>query len=323
VAEKLGFPPRFKLEIASRSDFADAVRIADYTDRDYDPWLTLIQVPVRAMKARYVRLTATRLRVFEGEACLAVSQVEVISGGKNVAVGAAVTASDSVEQAPWTAAAVTDGLGVPGSNPRANDTLLLRREVAVRPGLRRALANICGLGHYEMTVNGSRVGTGLLTPGWTDYAKTCLYDTHDLTGLLRPGENAVGLTLGGGMYNVQEGRYVKFVSAFRPLMAIAQLRLEYEDGTVEVLGTDERWRVAPGPIVFSNVFGGEDYDARLDPRGWDQPGFDDSRWTAAVGTEGPGCARKGASHASAPFRTFASTPGRCCFNSSRIASRLS
>ena len=304
VAEKLGFPHRFKIEIASRPDFSDAVRVADDTDQDHDSWATLIRVPVRGDTARYVRLTATRLRIFEGKGCLALSQVEVISGGQNVAIGAAVTASDSVEAAPWSAAAVTDGLGVPGSNPRANDTLLLRRELAVRPGLRRALAHVCGLGHYEMMVNGTRVGTGLLTPGWTDYAKTCLYDTHDLTGLLRAGDNAVGLMLGGGMYNVQEGRYVKFVSAFRPLMAIAQVRLEYEDGTVEVVATDEQWRVAPGPIVFSNVFGGEDHDARLERRGWDQPGFDDSRWTAAVGTEGPGCARKGASHASSPFRTY-------------------
>ena len=304
VAEKLGFPPRFKVEIASRPDFEGAVRVADYTDRDYDPWPTLIEVPVGGTSARYVRLTANRLRVFEGKACLALSQVEVVSGGRNVAVGAAVTASDSVEEAPWSAASVTDGLGVPGANSRANDTLLLRRGLRARPGLRRALANVCGLGHYEMTVNGKRVGTGLLTPGWTDYTKTCLYDTHDVTSLLRPGENAVGLFLGGGMYNVQEGRYVKFVSAFRPLAALAQLRLEYEDGSVETVGTDTEWRVSPGPIVFSNVYGGEDYDARREVPGWDEPGFDDSRWPAAVEAPGVACARRGASQASPAFRTY-------------------
>ena len=304
VAEGLGFPRRFKVDLASRSDFADAVPVADHTAADYGPWATLIQIPVGGVTARYVRLTATRLRLVDGKACLALSQIEVRSGGQNVAVGAAVTASDRLERPPWSTAAVTDGLGVPGTNPRANGTLLLRREFPVRARLRRALASVCGLGHYEMTVNGARVGTGLLTPGWTAYDKTCLYDTHDVTPLLRMGANAVGLVLGNGMYNVQEGRYHKFVSAFRPLMAIVQVRMEYEDGAVDVVATDGRWRVASGPTVFSNVYGGEDYDARLEPRGWEGPGFDDSTWSAAVAVDAPGRVLRGASHASPPFRAY-------------------
>jgi hypothetical protein len=193
---------------------------------------------------------------------------------------------------------------VPGANPRANTTLLLRREFTVRPGLRRALAQVCGLGQYELTLNGVRAGAGLLAPGWTDYAKTCLYDTLDVTALLRPGANAAGLCLAGGMYNVQEGRFVKFVSADRPLAALGQLRLEYADGTVETVGTDGRWRVAPGPITFANIFGGEDYDARREPRGWDQPGFNDSHWSRAAGFAGPGGQLRGHSCAAPPIRTF-------------------
>jgi hypothetical protein len=194
--------------------------------------------------------------------------------------------------------------GTPRTNPHANDTLLLRRRFDVRAGLRRALANVCGLGQYEMTVNGVRVGDGLLTPGWTTYDKACLYDTYDLTASLRAGANAVGLTLGSGLYSVQEGRYYKFVSPFRPLTGLAQIRLEYEDGAVDFVGTDGQWRVAPGPIVFSNLYGGEDYDARLDPAGWDQPGFDDSSWAAAVAGDAPGRGLRGASSSSPPFRTY-------------------
>jgi hypothetical protein len=304
VPERLGFPRRFKIELANRADLADAVTVADETARDYQPWTTLIKVPVSAVTARYVRLTATRLPTRDGKACLALSQAEVLSGGKNVAAGAAVTASDSLEQAPWSAAALTDGLGVPGANRRANGTLLLRRQFAVRAGLQRALASVCGLGHYEMTVNGTRVGTGLLTPGWTAYDKTCLYDTHDVTHSVRAGDNAVGMVLGSGMYSVQPGRYVKFTSAFRPLTAIAQIRLEYADGTVDVVGTDRQWRVTPGPIVFSNVYGGEDDDARLEPRGWDQPEFDDSAWTAPAVVEVPARQLRGASYAAPPFRAY-------------------
>ena len=304
VPERLGFPRRFKVEVANRPDLGDAVTVADETARDYQPWTTLIKVPLSGVTARYVRLTATRLRARDGKACLALSQIEALSGGTNVAAGAAVTASDTLEQPPWSAAAVTDGLGVPGANPRANGTLLLRRVFRVRLGLRRALASVCGLGHYEMTLNGARVGTGLLTPGWTAYDKTCLYDTHDITPLLRAGDNAVGIVLGSGMYNVQPGRYVKFISEFRPLEAIAQFRLEYADGTFDVVGTDGQWRVASGPITFSNVYGGEDYDARLEPRGWDQPGFDDSAWTAPVAVDAPARVRRGASHASPPLRAY-------------------
>ena len=308
VAEGLGFPRRFKVEIAKRSDFTGAVTVADYTAREYDAWTHLIRVPAKGVAARYVRLTATALRVVDGKACLALSQIEVISGGKNLAAGAAVTASDSDEHPPWSARAVTDGLGAPGANPRANGTLLLRRSLEVKPGLLRALVSVSGLGHYEMTANGARVGTGLLTPGWTDYDKTGLYDTYDITASLRAGANAVGLVLGNGMYNVAEGRYHKFVSRFRPLMAMGQVRLEYEDGTVDVIGTDEEWRVTSGPIAFSNVYGGEDYDARVEPRGWDQPGFDDKTWSKCAVTEVPGRVLRGASHASPPFRTYETLP---------------
>jgi len=279
--------------------------IADFSAQDYpDPWTLRIRLPATEVPGRYIRLTAGPLRVEEGHACLALSQMEVISGGKNVAVGAGVTASDSWEHAPWSARALTDGLGVPGANPRANGTLRLRREFMVRPGFRRALAQICGLGQYELTLNGIRVWQGLLAPGWTDCDKTCLYDTLDVTPSLRSGANALGLCLAGGMYNVQEGRYVKFVTEFRPLTAMGQLRIEYADGTVEFVGTDEQWRVTPGPVTFSNVYGGEDYDARRDPRGWDSPGFDDRAWGNAALFDGPKGQLRGHSRAAPPLATF-------------------
>jgi alpha-L-rhamnosidase len=303
LPEGYGFPTRFEVETASRADFADATLLVDHRDKDYSPWEMRLVVPAAGRRARYVRMTATRLREFGGKACLAMSQIEVRAGGQNVAAGASVTASDSVEQPPWAAAAATDGRGLPLANPRANGTLLLRRELLVKAGLARAIANVCGLGHYEMTVNGARVGRGLLTPGWTDYDKTGLYDSYDVTASLRSGANAIGLLLGNGMYNVQEGRYHKFVSPFRPPSAIAQLRLEYEDGSIEHIGTDQSWRVTAGPITFSNVYGGEDYDARLEPRGWDLPGFDDSRWSKAALNESARVLR-GASHASPAFAVF-------------------
>ncbi len=305
VIEGTGFPRRFRVEASIDPDFRTSSRIADFSTQDYpDSWTLRIKLPATDVTGRYVRLTAGPLRVEEDRACLALSQMEVISGGSNVAIGAGVTASDSWEHAPWSARALTDGLGAPGANPRANDTLRLRREFSVRPGLRRALVQVCGLGQYELTLNGARVRQGLLAPGWTDCDKTCLYDTLDATSWLRTGANAISLCLAGGMYNVQDGRYVKFVTEFRPLTAIGQLRLEYADGTVEFVGTDEQWRVTPGPVTFANVYGGEDYDARREARGWDSPGFDDREWGHAVLFDGPKGQLFGHSHSAPALGTF-------------------
>ena len=203
-----------------------------------------------------------------------------------------------LQEADWQA----HWIGAAGAEP----TLLLRREFAVKPGLRRAVVFVCGLGYYEMTINGGKVTDDLLTPGWSKYNKTCLYDTWDVTKSLRPGRNAIGLFLGNGMYNVQRvpGRYTKFSGSFGPQKAIAQLRLEFQDGSSQIVATDDQWRAAPGPITFTSAYGGEDYDARLDPAGWDQPGFETANWTPARMTNGPGGTLKGLSCAAPPIRGF-------------------
>ena len=192
-------------------------------------------------------------------------------------------------------------IGAAGTN---SPSLLLRREFVVKPGLRRAVVHVCGLGQYELSVNGRKAGEDLLAPGWTKYDKTCLYDTRDLTALLHPGANAIGMVLGNGMYNVQGGRYLKFKGSFGPIKAIAQVRIEYADGSAESLVTDESWLTAPGPITFSCIYGGEDYDARRAFQGWDQPGFDGRDWAKAAPTAGPGGALRGLSCAAPPIRAF-------------------
>jgi len=190
--------------------------------------------------------------------------------------------------------------------PPVYPTMLLRREFIVRPHFLRAVLHVCGLGQYEFTINGRRVSNDLLTPGWTKYDKTVLYDTYDVTSLLQAGRNAMGLLLGNGMYNVRGGRYAKFIGSFGPLKAIVQLRLEYAGGAAELVVTDGRWQVHPGPITFSCVYGGEDYDARREPTGWNQPGYADANWEKALVVEGPGGRLRGLSCAAPPIRAFES-----------------
>jgi len=192
------------------------------------------------------------------------------------------------------------------AHPPIYPTMLLRREVNVKPRLQRAVVHLCGLGQYELTINGQRVGEDMLAPGWTKYDKTVLYDTYEVTPLLKAGNNALGVLLGNGMYNVRGGRYAKFIGSFGAPKAIGQLRLEYADGTVDVVSTDGKWRVHPGPITVSCVYGGEDFDARLVPKGWDRPGFAEGEWAQAVVVSGPGGKLRGLSCAAPALRGFES-----------------
>jgi hypothetical protein len=234
------------------------------------------------------------------------------------------TVSNWSPVAQWTTGVLNEAdwdgakwIGAPDKGPRPNldgpkakyETVLLRHEFTVKPGLRRAIVNVCGLGQYEMTMNGTKVSDDLLTPGWTQYEKTCLYDTYDVTAKLRTGINAVGLFLGNGMYISHRGRYAGNASkgyAYGSVQGIAELRLEYADGTIEHVVTDDRWLCFSGPITFSSGYGGEDYDARLEPAGWTQLGFDDAAWDRAQPLNGPGGSLKGLSCAGPPIRAFQS-----------------
>ncbi|HEX8323892.1 MAG TPA: family 78 glycoside hydrolase catalytic domain [Tepidisphaeraceae bacterium] len=191
---------------------------------------------------------------------------------------------------------------------KSADSILLRRGFSTKAGLARAVVFVSGLGQYELSINGQKVGDDLLSPGWTDYKKTVLYDTFDVTDKVRAGsDNAVGLILADGMYNIKptRGRYVKFTNSFGPPKAIALLRLEYQDGSTQTVGTDRSWTLLPSPITYSNVFGGEDYDPRRLPPHWDEPQFSTGdAATPAVETDGPGGVLRGHSAAAPPIRAI-------------------
>jgi hypothetical protein len=204
--------------------------------------------------------------------------------------------------ADWQSKWITAPTRIKGND---NSTSLLRGEFSAKSGLKRATVNICGLGQYEMKLNGSNVTADLLTPGWTEYNKTCLYDTYDVTPLIHEGSNAVGILLGNGMYRVAKGgRYAKFERNIGPLQVIARIRLEYADGSVTIVGTDEHWHAGVSPMTFSSVYGGEDWDARLEQKGWDKSGFDESKWAAAELSTGPGGELRGISRSAPPIRAF-------------------
>lgn len=187
-------------------------------------------------------------------------------------------------RAKWIAADATDADA--GLKPMP----LFRKSFNLSGRVKRAVLYISGLGQYEARIDGSRVGSAELAPGWSNYRKTIFYDSFDVTSLLHPGANALGIMLGNGMYRVPvtPHRYTKFTGTFGPPKAVAQLEIELTNGEKIEIVTDGTWKAHSGPIVFSSTYGGEDFDARNDPEGWDQTGFDDSDWAGALVTAGPG-----------------------------------
>jgi len=161
----------------------------------------------------------------------------------------------------------------------------LRKEFKVNRKIRRATVYISALGLFELFINGHRVGRDHFTPGWTNYRKRVYYLTYDVTDLLKDGDNAIGAILANGWY----AGYVGFAPMHKkrardrafygqtPAL-LAQLEIEYEDGKIQTVATDENWKASTGPIRKTDILMGETYDARLEMPGWDRPGFDDQAW---------------------------------------------
>jgi len=166
-----------------------------------------------------------------------------------------------------------------------------RREFRVQKPLERARLYVSGLGYYQASLNGAKVGDHVLDPGWTNFAEKVFYSVYDVTRQLKVGDNCLGLELGNGWYNPLPLRLFgsfnlrEHLAIGRPRF-IAQLRLDYQDGASETVASDEKWRLGAGPVRRNDIYLGEWFDAQQENVGWDHPGFDDAAWSApGVATE--------------------------------------
>ncbi|MCY1720954.1 family 78 glycoside hydrolase catalytic domain [Prolixibacteraceae bacterium Z1-6] len=150
-----------------------------------------------------------------------------------------------------------------------------------------ATLSISGLGHYEAYLNGKKIGNSFLAPGWTDYDETVYYNTYDVTPILEKGKNVIGAIVGNGFYNINRERYRKLVIAYGYPKMIAHLKIEFDNGTSEIITTDETWKTSQSPIFYASIFGGEDYDATKEQSGWNKQNFDDSEWKQVLIAEEP------------------------------------
>lgn len=176
--------------------------------------------------------------------------------------------------AKWIATFPADTL--PGPSP------YFRKSFSFSKTVKSATAYITAHGIYEARINGKKIGKDLFTPGWTSYKNRLLFQSYDVTDLLKKNQNTVGLTLADGWYRgylAYEGKRNLYGNQ---LSALLQLEIEFTDGTKQVIQTDETWKYAHGPILLADLYNGENYDARFELKGWDENGFDDSKWHAVV-----------------------------------------
>ena len=160
-------------------------------------------------------------------------------------------------------------------------SIVVRRDFKAKKKVTDAVVYVCGLGHYELNMNGRKIGDSEFAPLWSEYTRTIYYNVYDVTSHLQKGTNSITVLLGNGFFNVQRGsRYSKLQTSFGPPQLLLRLDVTYADGSAESIVSDESWRWTPSPITFNSIYGGESYDARLE-----QPATTD--WQPVVLTEGP------------------------------------
>ncbi|WP_284741424.1 family 78 glycoside hydrolase catalytic domain [Amycolatopsis sp. RTGN1] len=184
---------------------------------------------------------------------------------------------------PFTVAKTVTGEPVPATwLPPALP--LFAKDFSVRGRVASARLYVSGLGVYVPSINGNRVGDAVLEPGDSDYADRVTYAAYDVTKQVRGGANTIGIAVGDGTADAlhTSGRYRKFARTASDPQVVAQLELTLTDGSVQRIGTDSSWRTTLGATTVSQWYGGEDYDARREIPGWDQPGTDRRTWSPAV-----------------------------------------
>ena len=187
----------------------------------------------------------------------------------------------------WKAKWITPNLAE--DEAKSNPAPVMRRDFSLnaKKKVQSARLYASAMGLYEMELNGKRVGDEYLTPGWTAYDFRFQYETYDVTGQLRSGANCLGAMLGDGWFRGRSGWEKRRNVYGKKLALLAQLIVRYTDGTQEIVTSDENWKAATGAIVWSDIYDGEEYDARLEKTGWSVAGFDDKNWKSVAAMDPP------------------------------------
>lgn len=190
-----------------------------------------------------------------------------------------------LEPSDWQAHWITPNLQ---EDPeKSNPSPMLRRSFDVRKGILTARLYASAMGLYELHLNGARVGNEYFAPGWTAYDFRYQYQTHDVTNLIKSGSNCLGAYLGDGWFrgNLTWGHKRNFYGT--KVALLAQLVITYKNGNQQVVTTDGNWKSATGPILSSDIYNGETYDARRERSGWNTANYDDRDWKGVTVIDSP------------------------------------
>jgi alpha-L-rhamnosidase len=201
-----------------------------------------------------------------------------------------------MQQSDWKAGWITDQRPLPQKDEdfyKETPNLLLRKDLQIKKEIQSARLYIAGLGYSIAYLNGQRIGDHMLDMPWTQFGRQVMYNTFDVTQMLHKGKNTLAAMLGNGWYNPMPIRLFQrwnlrdYLTIGKPCLK-AQLRITYADGTTETIITDDSWKAGDGPVLKNSVYLGELYDSRLEQKGWNEAGFNSSRWKKASLAEGPG-----------------------------------
>jgi len=196
----------------------------------------------------------------------------------------------------WKAQWIGKGEDENPDSPHTDPAPYLRKQFKINKKVKFARVYVSGLGYYELSLNGKKVGDYVLAPAPTNYDRRnlrhmhyeykdrektrVLYNTFDVTDYLTSGDNVAAVILGNGWYNQRDRLAEGWMWYDTPRM-ILQMEIEYQDGSKETVISDSSWKISTGAMLHDAIFTGEIYDARLEPDGWKRPGFDDSTWKQA------------------------------------------
>lgn len=287
------FPVRYAIE--SSTDGEKWTAIADRTTKDQaNPGTEVVSLAVTPTEARYVRLRAVKLAARtppdKDQYGLALAEMEVLSGGRNIAAGKTATASDSTEHNDWSVKNLTDGVreSRKAAWPKRGPGASLTTKFSAGDKIARATLYATAMGLYEANINGQRVGDALLAPEWTDYKKRVQVQAYDVTKLVKSGENRIGATVADGWFAGKIGLFANEMYG-QQLALLAQLEIEYADGRKQLVVTDTSWSgTNDGPWRAADILDGVSYDARKELVGVQRMSGDGSvdsaAWSPAIET---------------------------------------
>ena len=275
-------PTRFLIEGADEPQFYQPQILADQTAQIFQPVAPGVQVfPVNHLVTRHVRLWIKGTR---GKSKAVIRQMEVISGGRNMAL-MRPTREVGTDWSSGHAVFLVDGMPSAGDGnecpPDACPTTaapLLRKSFPIEKPIRRATLYVAALGMADVTINGRRVTDTVLGPPFTDYTKRVNYLTLDVKALLARGENVLGVTVGNGFFSTPRRGFGERHSGHGPPRVLLQTEIEYADGSRQTVASDDSWKWARSEIVENDTFAAYTEDRRLAKPGWDRPSFDDHDW---------------------------------------------